>query len=1158
MGGGLHLSTRFAAGVLILLCALFGAADALAQAGVLEYVVGNVSVQSGGGEPRRADKGAPVANGDTVITDAGAYTNIRFADGAQVFLRPNARVLIEAYVYEKDRAERDSFVYRLLKGSLRAITGQIGSRGKPEAYRLNTVIATIGIRGTTLDAEICADDCPGKSNGQRTDAVVDPHHVSNPAGRADVNRGDGSYTKDAQTPPEEVKGGNGLAKNDPPRTPDREPTLEELEKSNKEGDKAFKENVAKHTAENAAYEQKVDSYLEKYPPKDAKPRRGPAFIYDENGKLVKAVQYFYNSHLTLSQIITFDANGNTQGYILTAAGRLEQWLDARLDKLGTDGRSNRWVHEGKDANGDPTIREIIIERDGVWLAHVWANDKGEPYRYILKDEDGNVLENRDDPSRYPPLQQAYVRRIVTGVCDHPECRRRADARNAIATKMNARMAQLNELAANIKFVPVKDQAAERLRHEALFKEWESWIPEFNQWDRATQDCEQLCRKDKGLVAQLRPVTLATCSVTTKALEEMAAINKAAGGTLGTVTRLPPEAGGGFEGEIKVPVPDDPKAAANACAALGGGNVTVVEKVPCGQMAQPKPGSRPTGPRARSVGRNPVEMQVEQGKSFAQPVVIDRAANADGNIVNFLDGTTRPWRPQDSRGPSVQTPAGGRFQIPASACPAGGGTLPLSQRVTLGSFKTVDYDRVQSGVEYGQNAFDLLTRLEYLKYKQENGLPVEEADIKGLVSEINGLRGGKFEKLGTVLDGISKGFERKEKIEGLINKTGEIIEFLDTAQRGRDDPVQAAQALSMYLNLVGGIAGKVPGMGEFVSMYAKGVENMVQDLRSIQKQHALTVETIRTINDFTEDMTGESVPAENAPTGPQSAEPPAKVDADAVNRYNGTRAESNRLSDASKTLNNTENCIDRCRARIEAAQRTIDDLRTRRERLGDEKSLETRITEMIRNRVYYENFRKQNGADAVPSNQADYNRFARGREATDPRVAEARSQLSDLKSIEPRIQKALADIAQLQKQLEDCNKRLAGEQRAYLQAMRAFVEKDEFLRLLGAKVPADQAQQQAKALAEQIPLEPPAPGSAVSSNNSCGTVSVVQVCQETSFSVPRNPGPPVAATAGKGESAAEWARRTQPPPIDFDKFNEVTEDPAEREREMRAIEQLGAR
>lgn len=53
-------------------------------------------------------------------------------------------------------------VMNLLRGGLRAVTGLI-SKGSPDAARLRTATATIGIRGTDFDARLCAKDCGAES-----------------------------------------------------------------------------------------------------------------------------------------------------------------------------------------------------------------------------------------------------------------------------------------------------------------------------------------------------------------------------------------------------------------------------------------------------------------------------------------------------------------------------------------------------------------------------------------------------------------------------------------------------------------------------------------------------------------------------------------------------------------------------------------------------------------------------------------------------------------------------------------------------------------------------------------------------------------------------------------------------------------------------------
>jgi hypothetical protein len=53
-------------------------------------------------------------------------------------------------------------VMQLLRGGFRAITGLI-SKGSPDAAKIQTATATIGIRGTDFDARICGPECRAES-----------------------------------------------------------------------------------------------------------------------------------------------------------------------------------------------------------------------------------------------------------------------------------------------------------------------------------------------------------------------------------------------------------------------------------------------------------------------------------------------------------------------------------------------------------------------------------------------------------------------------------------------------------------------------------------------------------------------------------------------------------------------------------------------------------------------------------------------------------------------------------------------------------------------------------------------------------------------------------------------------------------------------------
>ncbi len=123
--------------------------------GAVTQLAGTLSVKKPDGSIRILSSKSEVQAGDTLNTQKDSYAQIKFSDGAQITLKPNTSVTIEKFNFSESEPQKDSFLFSLLKGGLRAVTGLIGKRGDPEAYRLGTETATIGIRGTTYGADDC-------------------------------------------------------------------------------------------------------------------------------------------------------------------------------------------------------------------------------------------------------------------------------------------------------------------------------------------------------------------------------------------------------------------------------------------------------------------------------------------------------------------------------------------------------------------------------------------------------------------------------------------------------------------------------------------------------------------------------------------------------------------------------------------------------------------------------------------------------------------------------------------------------------------------------------------------------------------------------------------------------------------------------------------
>lgn len=118
----------------------------------VEFAVGNVQLIGSNGSPRPLIKGLEVNPGDTVQTNDNGRAQLRFSDGGYISLQPNTQFRVDEYKYEGKTDGNEKGHFSLLKGGLRAITGAIGHVNKSN-YRVNTPVATIGIRGTEFLAQ---------------------------------------------------------------------------------------------------------------------------------------------------------------------------------------------------------------------------------------------------------------------------------------------------------------------------------------------------------------------------------------------------------------------------------------------------------------------------------------------------------------------------------------------------------------------------------------------------------------------------------------------------------------------------------------------------------------------------------------------------------------------------------------------------------------------------------------------------------------------------------------------------------------------------------------------------------------------------------------------------------------------------------------------
>jgi hypothetical protein len=139
---------------LVAACVLLGAASLHAQTvGEVEFSRGVGFAQSPGETPRTLGRGLPLREGDRLTTAEGGSAIIRLQDGTRMTVRPDSELVLQQYRF-RESAPDNSMLMQLVRGGFRAVTGLI-SKGSPEAARVQTSTAVIGIRGTDFDARLC-------------------------------------------------------------------------------------------------------------------------------------------------------------------------------------------------------------------------------------------------------------------------------------------------------------------------------------------------------------------------------------------------------------------------------------------------------------------------------------------------------------------------------------------------------------------------------------------------------------------------------------------------------------------------------------------------------------------------------------------------------------------------------------------------------------------------------------------------------------------------------------------------------------------------------------------------------------------------------------------------------------------------------------------
>jgi len=143
----------------VVACAcITAAAPAFAQqptpAGRIKVVSGDAVIVRGASTVP-AQNGVAVYQSDSLRTGKDGRVGITLSDDTQVSIGPGSEVKLDSFVYDPGAGQL-ALVLKFIRGTAAYVSGQIAKLA-PDAVRLETPAAIVGVRGTPLGIEVTSD-----------------------------------------------------------------------------------------------------------------------------------------------------------------------------------------------------------------------------------------------------------------------------------------------------------------------------------------------------------------------------------------------------------------------------------------------------------------------------------------------------------------------------------------------------------------------------------------------------------------------------------------------------------------------------------------------------------------------------------------------------------------------------------------------------------------------------------------------------------------------------------------------------------------------------------------------------------------------------------------------------------------------------------------
>ena len=177
----------------IIVLLLVSISTLLASIGEITALRGEATLLRAGGSSALS-VGSTLEEKDEIQTASKSKLQIKFKDDTVISLGQKSHLKVDEYLFGKKKVAAK---FSISKGFFKSITGKIG-KVNPKKFKIKTANATIGIRGTTVIADVSDKrDIIACSEGQIL--------VTNPQGSMIVNAGERTIVKEMKMPKQSQK-----------------------------------------------------------------------------------------------------------------------------------------------------------------------------------------------------------------------------------------------------------------------------------------------------------------------------------------------------------------------------------------------------------------------------------------------------------------------------------------------------------------------------------------------------------------------------------------------------------------------------------------------------------------------------------------------------------------------------------------------------------------------------------------------------------------------------------------------------------------------------------------------------------------------------------------------------------------------------------------